>query len=96
MFFALKLAGEETEMEGHNQIKKVFLRHLERKGLEPDVIPAFLRDLSEALLDSQDLWQINSRLNLLGWDEFELDYRTLELADACFGPANLRRPDTLH
>ena len=83
-------------MEELNQIMKGLIKHLERKGLEPGVIPAFLRDLSEALMDSQDLWQINSRLNLLGWVEFEMDYRTLELADACVDSGDLRRPNTMH
>ena len=84
------------EMEELNQIMKILIKRLEGKGLEPGVIPAFLRNLTQALLDSQDLWQINSRLNLLGWDEFELDYRTLELADACFESGDLHHPDTLH
>ena len=83
-------------MEEPNQIMKVLIKHLESKGLAPDVIPAFLRNLTEVLVDSQDLWQINRRLNLLGWNEIELDYRTLELADACFESGDLRRSDTVH
>jgi hypothetical protein len=72
-------------MEELNQLTKVFLKHLEKKGLEPKSIPAFLRDLEEALMVNQepDMLQINLRLHSLGWDGFELDYRTLELAEVC-------------
>ena len=28
--------------------------------------------------------QVNDRLHSLGWDDIELDYRTYELATACF------------
>jgi len=31
-----------------------------------------------------NLLQVNKHLHLLGWDSFELDYHTLELATACF------------
>jgi len=38
-----------------------------------------------------NLLQVNKQLHLLGWDSFELDYRTLELATACFEAEGLER-----
>ena len=37
-----------------------------------------------------NLLQINKGLHLLGWDNFELDYHTLQLAIACFEAEGLK------
>jgi hypothetical protein len=37
-----------------------------------------------------NLLQVNKRLHLLGWDSFELDYHTLQLAIACFEAEDLK------
>ena len=34
--------------------------------------------------------QINKRLQFLGWNDFELDYHTLQLAIACFEAEGLK------
>ena len=73
-------------MEDTNEIMKVFVTHLKEKGLDPGMIPVFIRDLAHAINNHDEPWEINSNLHLMGWNEFELDYRTLELADACLRP----------
>ena len=42
------------------------------------------------LLTVMNLLQVNQRLHLLGWDSFELDYHTLQLAIACFEAEGLK------
>jgi len=37
-----------------------------------------------------NLLQVNKRLHLLGWDSFELDYHTLQLAIAYFEAEGLK------
>ena len=34
--------------------------------------------------------QVNKRLHYLGWEDFDLDYHTLELAIACFEAEGLK------
>jgi hypothetical protein len=38
--------------------------------------------------------QINKRLHFLGWDDFEMDYHTLQLAKACFEAESLNSLQT--
>ena len=61
------------------------LQRLEAKGIDPCLIPGFIRCLANALCAAPpgDLFQINKQLQYLGWDAFELDYHTLELAATC-------------
>jgi hypothetical protein len=55
-------------------------------GMEIGVIPAFIKNLSNMSLVNSDmtLFQVNDRLRLLGWEDVELDYHTLQLAIAFF------------
>jgi hypothetical protein len=64
----------------------ILIRRLEKRGIEPNMIYSFIRDLANTIVvnPSMNLLQVNKQLHLLGWDSFELDYRTLELATACF------------
>ena len=65
-----------------DQLAQILLERLENKGMEPHIIPGFIRNLANALSIDPDknLFFVNNHLHLLGWDDFELDYRTLELA----------------
>jgi hypothetical protein len=58
--------------------------HLERKGIWPEIIPGFVRDLGNTIsLDPHiSLKELNIKLHLLGWDDFELDDFTLQLVIA--------------
>ena len=71
----------------------ILIKRLEEKGIEPIMIYGFIRDLTNAILVTphMNLLQVNKQLNFLGWDSFELDYHTLELATACFGAKGLER-----
>lgn len=67
-------------------IETTFIEQLEKKGMEQNILPRFLKDLSNALSvsDSVDFAQVNNWLHLLGWIDFELDYHTFQLARAYF------------
>jgi len=60
--------------------------------MEPGIIHGFIRDLANSILPNphMNLLQVNKRLHSLGWDGFELDYHTLELAIACFEAKGLK------
>ncbi len=66
--------------------KQTLMRRLEMKGLGKSTIPGFLWSLKRCLLDNPDMnhLQTNERLHFLGWDDFDLDYHTLQLAIASF------------
>ena len=59
---------------------------LKELGVEAHAISPFIRDLAKVLSTdlSSELSEVNQRLRSLGWDDLEVDYRTLELATACF------------
>jgi len=68
------------------QLERILIKQLKKGGLESCFIPSFIRSLAKTIsLDPQmNHLQINERLQYLGWDGFELDYHTLQLAVACF------------
>jgi hypothetical protein len=61
--------------------REILIKRLQGKGLEHNAIPAFIRNLSNTIAGNPqiNLRQINRRLHLLGWNEFELDDYTLQL-----------------
>jgi len=67
-------------------LKKVFIHRLVEKGMDPCLIPGFVRVLTNSLSGNShtNLKQVNRRLRYLGWNDFELDYHTLSMAVACF------------
>ncbi|NQT56317.1 MAG: hypothetical protein HQ551_08830 [Desulfobacteraceae bacterium] len=69
-----------------NQLTQILKERLEEKGMGSEEIPGFIRDLTNALLVNphSNHLHLNEQLHLLGWDDLELDYRTLEVATACF------------
>jgi hypothetical protein len=68
------------------QLTQVLIRRLEKKGIEPNIAPGFMRNLANTILVNPDMnhLQVNRELHTLGWRDFELDYHTLQLAIACF------------
>jgi len=62
-------------------LTETMMAHLERKGIRPEIISGFLRDVENAIfLDSHiSLKELNSKLHSLGWDDFELDDYTFQL-----------------
>ena len=75
-----------------SQHKQILIHRLEKKGMEKNTILGFILSLKSCLLDNPNMnhLQINKRLQFLGWDDFELDYHTLQLAIACFEAEGLK------
>lgn len=69
-----------------SQLTQILIDRLEKKGMEPGEIPGFIRDLTNTLLVNphSNHLHLNEQLHLLGWNDLDLDYRTLEVATACF------------
>ena len=69
-----------------SKLTHILIDRLEKKEMEPGIIPCFIRDLATTVLINPDMGHlaVNRHLHLLGWDDFELDYHTLQLAIACF------------
>lgn len=67
-----------------NQLAAVFEKHLMTKGLALDHMASFLRDLDRALVVYNEPLHLNTRMHLLGWNDLDVDYRTMELAEAYF------------
>ncbi|MDY6971392.1 MAG: hypothetical protein SV775_03575 [Thermodesulfobacteriota bacterium] len=63
----------------------ILRRRLTVKGLGAIAIPAFMRNIANTIAGNSlaDLRQINRQIHLLGWDESELDYYTLQHILAC-------------
>jgi hypothetical protein len=72
--------------ESSANIDQILILELERKGIENRIIPRFIKDLSHSFLSdpSISLSEVNERLHLLGWQDIDLDYHTLQLAIASF------------
>ena len=65
-----------------NQLATAFEKHLMTKGLALNHVASFLRDLQRTLMEHNQLPDVNTRLHLLGWNDMDVDYRTVELAEA--------------
>lgn len=80
-----------------NQLTEILIERLEMKGIRPDMVPGFFRDLANTLSTNPHttLQELNSKLELLGWNDFELDDHTLQLVIASFEVEELRKQKTL-
>ncbi|MFC1495285.1 hypothetical protein ACFL6W_08395 [Thermodesulfobacteriota bacterium] len=65
-------------------IEKIFITHLEKKGIEQVVADRFIKDLINSKFDDPgtSLYQVADYLTNLGWEETIIDYHTLQLAQA--------------
>ena len=74
------------------QLTQILIERLEKKGMEPSIIHGFIRDLANTIVVNphMNLLQVNKQLHLLGWDSFDLDYHTLQLAIACLEAEGLK------
>ena len=63
-------------------VRHALYQNLEKKGMPQGMIPGFLRSLLNYVLTDphMDHLEINHRLQIMGWNEIELDYHTFELA----------------
>ena len=73
-------------MDFLSENKKVLIRRLKMKGMKQSSIHAFVWSLKSCFMDNPDMnhSQTSQRMRFLGWDDFDLDYHTLQLAIACF------------
>ncbi len=64
------------------QVKEKLFFRLKSKGMAQSLIPSFMRILSNSLYASPHMehLDVKKRLKYLGWDDFELDYFTYQLA----------------
>jgi len=69
-----------------SEIIHILIPRLTERGVEPDLIPGFMKTLANTIDGDPDigLEEANARLRYLGWNEIELDYHTLQLAITCF------------
>ena len=68
-----------------DDLKLILINQLKSKGIDPALIPAFLKALT-SLISSEprvEPAQINQKLHSLGWDEVAIDYHCLQIAIAC-------------
>jgi hypothetical protein len=63
------------------ELKHILFKRLEKKGLTPEAIPGFIRNLAYAVSSypHMNLFEINLKLHWLGWDDVDLDEYTLQL-----------------
>ena len=73
-------------MVGMDQILKILGERLVDKGIAPETIPAYIRDLFNTISMNRNLllFEVNRGMERLGWDEFELDEHTFQLITAVF------------
>ena len=69
-----------------SHIKQILIQRLEKKGVDRSKIPGLLRELANFYFVNPQvtLRHVNERMHYLGWNDFKLDYHTLQLAIACF------------
>ena len=80
-------------METHpTDIETTLIHQLDKMGVESNTIPRLIKDLIISFSDnpSMSLFQVNSRLHGLGWDDIDLDYHTFQLVKACFENGSLK------
>jgi hypothetical protein len=66
-------------------LKLILIDQLKSKGVDPALIPAFLKALT-SLISSEpgiDPAVANQKMHSLGWDEVVVDYHCLQIAIAC-------------
>lgn len=65
-------------------IKKIFISHLKKKGIEQKTADRFIKDLINSKFNDPGttLHQVSDYLRQLGWDDSVVDYQTLQLAQA--------------
>ena len=63
------------------KLNDILIQRLEKKGIAPDLIPGLIRNIAAAIEDGTDVSfnEVNDRLQMLGWKDFELDDHTLQL-----------------
>lgn len=68
-----------------DDFEQLLIDRLKSKGMDPALIPAFLKSLMRIVSSSPAIAaaEANQRLNALGWNEVSIDYHFLQIAIAC-------------
>ena len=66
-------------------LRLLLIDRLKSKGMDPTVIPAFLKALTNliSLEPGIEPAEVNQKLHSLGWNEVTMDYHCLQIAIAC-------------
>jgi len=77
------------------QLKDILINRLLNKGMELDMIPGFIRSLTNsfAYYPHTDFKQVSDRMRYMGWDDFELDYFTFQLMLECLEGFGLKKSE---
>ena len=75
-----------------SHIKKILIQRLGEKGVSLSTVPCFIKDLDNFFSDNPNMshLQADEHLHYLGWNDFELDYHTLQFALACIEADKLK------
>ncbi len=62
-------------------LKKILLERLEKKGIEPVLIPGLMKNILATLKDRPDITheEVSERLHFIGWNDFDVDENTLQI-----------------
>jgi hypothetical protein len=66
-------------------LKLLLIDRLKSKGIDPALIPAFLKALVSLISSERgiDPAVANQKMHSLGWDEVTVDYHSMQIAIAC-------------
>ena len=62
-------------------LRKILNERLEKKGVEPELIPGLLKNILATLKGRPDITheEVSEKLRYIGWNDFDLDENTLQI-----------------
>jgi len=71
-------------------LKLLLVDRLKSKGMEPSLIPAFLKALTSIISAEPgiDSTRASQKMHSLGWNEVAIDYHCLQITIACLEQEN--------
>ena len=69
-----------------SNLKQELSHRLELKGMKKEIIPSYIRSMKICFIINPNMnhLQVDKELHFLGWNNFDLDYHTLQLATEYF------------
>ena len=73
-------------MNSASEFKQILSDRLASKGLDKETIPSFIRSMRICLAASPGMNHLKTgeQLQVMGWNDIDLDYHTLQIALAFF------------